>query len=92
MVYTAGAAWIVDMSPVERRGRIIGLYGLAIWGGLSIGPPIGELILRAASFDAVWAFAAVAPLIGALIATRIPENYTPPAAGRRVGVGARAKA
>ena len=27
MVYTAGAAWIVDMAPVERRGRIIGLYG-----------------------------------------------------------------
>lgn len=75
MVYTAGAAWIVDMAPVERRGRIIGLYGLAIWGGLSLGPPIGELILNATSFDAVWAFSAIVPGIGALIATRIPENY-----------------
>src|SRR5690606_6257997 len=32
-VYTAGSAWIVDLAPPDRRGRIIGLYGLAIWGG-----------------------------------------------------------
>ena len=77
MVYTAGAAWVVDMAPPDRRGRIIGLYGLAIWGGLSLGPPIGELILRASSFEMVWTFALAAPLLGALIATRIPETFTP---------------
>ena len=32
-------------------GRLIGLYGLAIWGGLALGPPIGELILHATSFE-----------------------------------------
>jgi MFS family permease len=82
MVYVAGAAWIVDMAPVARRGRVIGLYGLAIWGGLSLGPPIGELLLRATSFDGVWAFATIAPLVGALVASRIPESYVPLAAGR----------
>lgn len=77
MVYTAGSAWVVDLAPVERRGRIIGLYGLAIWGGLSLGPPIGELILRASSFEMVWAFAIAAPLLGAAIALRIPEAFAP---------------
>jgi MFS family permease len=81
LVYTAGSAWVVDLAPPERRGRIIGLYGLAIWGGLSLGPPIGELILHATSFEGVWAFAAGAPLVGALIATRIPERYEPRAVG-----------
>lgn len=81
MVYTAGSAWIVDLAPPGRRGRIIGLYGLAIWGGLSLGPPIGELLLRVSSFEMVWAFAAVAPLVGAVIAWRIPDNYR-----RRPGV------
>jgi MFS family permease len=76
-VYTAGSAWIVDMAPADRRGRIIGLYGLAIWGGLALGPPAGELILQATSFEAVWAFAAAAPLAGALIALRIAESYAP---------------
>ena len=77
MVYTAGSAWIVDLAPAGRRGRIIGLYGLAIWGGLTLGPPIGELLLRASSFEMVWAFALAAPLLGAMIALRIPESFTP---------------
>jgi MFS family permease len=77
MVYTAGSAWIVDLAPPDRRGRIIGLYGLAIWGGLTLGPPIGELILRASSFELVWAFALAAPLLGGLIAYRIPEAFAP---------------
>ena len=47
VVYTAGSAWVVDITDPARRGRIIGLYGLAIWGGLSFGPPIGDLLLRA---------------------------------------------
>lgn len=76
-VYTAGSAWVVDMTPPERRGRIIGLYGLAIWGGLALGPPVGELILQATSFEMVWAFAAAAPLLGAFLAMRIPENFVP---------------
>lgn len=92
MVYVAGAAWIVDMAPLERRGRIIGLYGLAIWGGLSLGPPIGELLLRATSFDAVWAFCALVPLLGALIATRIPERYAPEKLEVAPSLGDRARA
>jgi MFS family permease len=76
-VYTAGSAWVVDMTPPERRGRIIGLYGLAIWGGLALGPPIGELILQTTSFEVVWAFAAAAPLLGAFLALRIPESFVP---------------
>ena len=77
MVFTAGSAWVVDLAPPERRGRLIGLYGLAIWSGLSLGPPIGELVLQASSFEMVWVFAAAAPLLGAAIATRIPERFTP---------------
>jgi len=77
MVYTAGSAWIVDLAPPARRGRVIGLYGLAIWGGLALGPPIGDLILRASSFEMVWAFAAASPLLGVLIAVRIPSSFKP---------------
>jgi MFS family permease len=74
-VFTAGSAWNVDMAPADRRGRMIGLYGLAIWTGLTLGPPIGVLLQRAGGFDLVWAFACGAPLLGALIASRLPESY-----------------
>lgn len=76
-VFTAGAAWVVDLAPPARRGRIVGLYGLAVWTGLSLGPPIGDLLLRAGGYDLVWAFATAAPLLGALIALRLPDPFTP---------------
>lgn len=76
-VFTAGSAWIVDLAPVERRGRVIGLYGLSVWAGLSIGPLFGELIRHSAGYDAVWIFAGALPLLGALVATRVPDPFRP---------------
>jgi MFS family permease len=81
-VFTAGSAWNVDMAPEENRGRMIGLYGLAIWTGLTLGPPIGVLLQDAGGFHLVWAFAAGAPLLGAAIAARLPEDYEPSEASR----------
>jgi MFS family permease len=76
-LYTAGASWIVDISPVARRGRVLGLYGLAVWGGLSVGPLAGELLLDAGGYRAVWIFAAAMPLLGALIASRVDDPFVP---------------
>lgn len=79
MVFTAGSAWIVDLAPPERRGRVIGLYGLAVWSGLSLGPPIGELILHASGYSLVWIFAAGAPALGAVVALTLPDPFQPDA-------------
>jgi MFS family permease len=76
-LYTAGSAWIVDMAPPRRRGRILGLYGLAVWGGLSVGPLVGELLLNASGYEAVWIAAAALPLVGAVVATRVPDRFEP---------------
>jgi MFS family permease len=73
-MFTAGAAWIVDLAPVARRGQIIGLFGLAVWGGLSLGPLIGEATYALGSYDAVFVLAAALPALGALLALRLPER------------------
>jgi MFS family permease len=76
-VFTAGSAWIVDLAPLARRGRVIGLYGLAVWAGLSVGPLLGELIQHHLGYVPVWIFAGVAPLFGALLASRVPDPFRP---------------
>jgi MFS family permease len=76
-LYTAGSAWVVDLAPPARRGRVLGLYGLAVWGGLSVGPLAGELLLEAGGYRAVWIFAAAMPLVGAAIASRVPDHFEP---------------
>jgi MFS family permease len=76
-VYTAGSAWIVDLAPPERRGRVLGLYGLAVWGGLSVGPLVGELLLDLGGYTAVWIFAAVMPVLGSLLALGARDPFVP---------------
>jgi MFS family permease len=80
LLFTAAATWIVDLAPPGRRGQAIGLFGLAIWGGLAAGPIFGELLLRLGSYEAVWAFSAVMPLLGALVARGVPEVRPAPGA------------
>lgn len=85
-VFTAAATWIVDLAPESRRGQAIGIFGLSIWGGLAAGPVVGEALFSAGGYDAVWVFAALAPLAGALIARRVPDPHVPiapPPAGQR---------
>lgn len=76
-VFTASSAWVVDLAPLPRRGRLIGLYGLSVWAGLSIGPLVGELLLNASSYTVVWLFAGAVPLLGAVIAARLPDPFHP---------------
>jgi MFS family permease len=76
-VYTAGSAWIVDLSPPARRGRLLGLYGLAVWGGLSVGPLLGSLIHSASGYSEVWLFAALLPLAGALAGLAVSDPFRP---------------
>ncbi len=82
-VFTAGSAWIVDIAPPGRRGRVIGLYGLSVWAALSLGPLIGELLVHASGYALVWLFAGAAPLAGALIALRLPDPFRPLAHAER---------
>ena len=49
------------------------MFGLAIWGGLTFGSVIGEGVYSLGGYDAVWALAAIAPLLGLLVARTVPE-------------------
>src|SRR5215471_2155008 len=39
---TACVAWAVDVAPDNRRGQALGFLSSGIWGGVSIGPAIGQ--------------------------------------------------
>jgi MFS family permease len=77
MMFTAGATWTVDLAHAERRARAIGIFGLAIWAALTLGPLIGEGLYELAGYDVVWAFATAVPLAGALLVRFIPDPHEP---------------
>ncbi len=82
-VYTGGAAWLVSLCPAERRGRIVGLYGICMWLGITIGTLAGTVAMRVAGFDAVWGFCAVAAVAGLLSVAIKPAPARTRAAGVR---------
>lgn len=75
-VYTSGAAWLVRLCPVERRGRVVGLYGTCMWLGITLGAFFGTVAMRVSGFSAVWGLCVVVGLLGLLSVAprRAPER------------------
>ena len=88
-VFTAGVTWIVDLTPADRRGQAIGVFGLSIWGGLTFGAVLGEAVRQAWGYDAVWAFATLAPALGLLAGSLVRQGERTAAAPAEPGPAAR---
>jgi MFS family permease len=73
-LFTAGLTWTADIAPQRGRGRSLGLFGLSIWTAMSLGPVIGEALLAAGGYVAVWAFATLSPLAGAWVIARLADS------------------
>jgi MFS family permease len=74
MVMTAGSVWAVSLAPPHRRGQVIGWYGLSMWGGLAVGPVLGEIAFRVGSYALVWALAAALPAVALLVLAWLPRG------------------
>lgn len=82
-LFTAGAVWTVTLAPHNRRGQVIGLYGVAMWGGISLGTALGA-VLRHFGIDVVWAFCAAVPLVGLILISIVPpQPHVEPSGGGR---------
>ncbi len=81
MIYTCAATTVMNNVPPERRSRFLGLLGSAVWGGLSIGPALGEWFapLRRSEGAGVLTLAGAG---AALLAARVLPSGSPRSAGR----------
>ncbi len=75
--YVGAASVINDISPDERRGEAFSYFSLALFGGLALGPVIGELVLEATGFDVVWLVAGSFALVAGAMSFVIPETMPP---------------
>lgn len=80
-LFTAGAVWTVSLAPHNRRGQLIGLYGVSMWGGISVGTFLGA-VLKPFGYGAVWGFSAGAALVGLALITAVPAQAGEPGGGR----------
>jgi predicted MFS family arabinose efflux permease len=81
----AGLAMATDLAPPGRTGEAVSLASLSIYGGVALGPIIGDALLGAVGFNAVWIVATVVALVSALIAVAVPETRPERAPGATGG-------
>lgn len=72
--FVAGLAAISDLAPDDRRGEAINVGSLALYGGLAIGPVIGETILGLGGYDLVWVAAAAIAVVATILCLLVPET------------------
>ena len=72
--FVSAVAAISDMAPPERRGEAINVGSLAVYLGLAVGPFLGETILGARDYTAVWVAAAVMAAAATIITLLVPET------------------
>lgn len=74
LAFVGTATVINDLAPDERRGEAVSLYSLAVYGGLALGPLLGEAVLGDDAYDRVWLVAAAAAFAAAAIGLATPET------------------
>jgi MFS family permease len=75
---TAAGAMVVDVTPIERRGAALGLYGVGGSLALAVGPISGIALVNRAGFTALfWTAGAVAAL-SVVTTLLIPETLARP--------------
>ncbi len=67
-VFVGAATAVQDLAPASRRGEAASYFSVAVYGGLALGPALGEAVLDGAGADAAWlvsaGFCAAAAALG----------------------------
>jgi MFS family permease len=71
---TAAVAWAVDVAPENRRAQALGFLSSGIWGGVCVGPAIGQAL---GTMGRVAGFVSISSVIVMLIVTLMEEHPRP---------------
>jgi len=74
--FVASIAALADLAPPSRMGEATSYNSLGLYLGLAFGPPLGELLVRTAGFNAAWYGAAALSLLAAVVAAGIKDLRT----------------
>jgi MFS family permease len=74
-VFVGVATAAQDLAPDHRRGEAASYFSVALYGGLAVGPALGEALVDQ-GFGVVWAVSGGCAALAALVALWIPRGRT----------------
>jgi MFS family permease len=76
------ATAIQDLAPPARRGEAASYFSVATYGGVAIGPPLGQFVYDRGGYDPVWLVASGVVLLGLVLGLAVPGGPPPSATSR----------
>lgn len=76
-VFVGAATLIADLSPRDRRAEGASYFSVAVFGGIGIGPIIGEWLLDDTNYERAFVVAGVFALLAAVVALFAPARVEP---------------
>lgn len=73
-VFVGAATMAQDLAPPDRRGEAASYFSVAIYGGLGLGPPLGEAVRRVWGTGDVWLVAAGFALLAGALGVAVPRS------------------
>lgn len=83
-IFVGGLAIISRQAPPHRQAEAASFYSVAVFGGLTVGPLLGEAVLGDDRFAAAFCVAGACSAVCGVIAMSLPRSI-----GRAEGAGAR---
>src|SRR5262245_6701568 len=77
-LFVAAMTLIADLSPPDRRAEGASYFSVAVYGGLGIGPIVGEVILHSSGFRTAFGLAGLFAGAAAVVATTVPRRIAMP--------------
>jgi MFS family permease len=74
-VFVGVATAAQDLAPDHRRGEAASYFSVALYGGLAVGPPIGEALVDH-GFDTLWIVTGSLAALAAIAGVWIPRGRT----------------
>ena len=87
--FVGAGTMVTDLAPESRRGEAISYWSISVYGGLALGPIIGESVLGDDGYARVWTVAAVLALAAGLLALGTAETVDRPTPTRDATPGTR---
>jgi MFS family permease len=81
--YVGAATVVTDLVPAARRGQAVSYFSGALYGGIALGPLVGEWALGDGAYGRVWALAAGLTALAAVLAVGLREGPRPVRTGPR---------
>jgi MFS family permease len=82
-MWVGSATTSQDLAPPDRRAEAASYFSVALYGGMAIGPPLGEALVRGPGYHVLWVVTACLAFGACLLGVQTPNQreVAPPTRG-----------